>query len=456
MNRQRRITASEAMYTITDAADTDSDGENAGDLSNDETSDCTESEISDSDTPESEESDLMNEESEEAVEEFCSRNGCKWQIIHNWSAAGRLPGENIFRSNPGTKFFAKQRIDSKFASWNLLVRNSMLEEILRNSNKKLSALYPEGKIVTNDELLAFIGLIYFRGAFGWRKMRVSEMWSKEFGPAIFRETMSRFRFQQIMRCLRFDDIDSRRARVNQDLFAPIRNIYEAFVSACIQVYVPNVNLTLDEQLLPSKNRCKFIQFMPAKPDKYGIKFFVLVDNITKFCYNSIPYLGTQGTEDRGNLPFGEYIVKKLLNVEIQKKGYNITTDNYFTTAPLANYLLEKGTTLVGTVRQTSKSLIPQMKVTKPHFDTTFFKSDKILCASYQAKINKKVILISTMHKTPIIDYNTEKKKPEMIQYYNQTKSGVDVMDNMLRLYSTKSTSRRWPMCVFLTFWTKLP
>jgi len=48
---------------------------------------------------------------------------------------------------------------------------------------------------------------------------------------------------------------------------------------------------VDEQLLPTKTRCPFIQFMPNKPDKFGIKFWNLVDLKSKYLLNSYPYLG---------------------------------------------------------------------------------------------------------------------------------------------------------------------
>ena len=43
---------------------------------------------------------------------------------------------------------------------------------------------------------------------------------------------------------------------------------------------------------------------------------------------------------------------------------------------------------------------------------------------------------------------TEKKKPAMVLDYNRTKAGVDTMDQMVRTYTTKRKSRRWPMTVF--------
>ena len=41
-----------------------------------------------------------------------------------------------------------------------------------------------------------------------------------------------------------------------------------------------------------------------------------------------------------------------------------------------------------------------------------------------------------------------KKNPETVEFYNKTKCGVDVADQMARLYSVKAGTRRWPVAVF--------
>ncbi|QQP48685.1 Uncharacterized protein FKW44_009067, partial [Caligus rogercresseyi] len=63
------------------------------------------------------------------------------------------------------------------------------------------------------------------------------------------------------------------------------------------------------------------------------------------------------------------------------------------------------------------------------------------------KKNKSVMVMSSLHPTVSIS-EKKKKKPETIEYYNHTKFGVDSLDQMCRLYSTKSGTRRWPVAVF--------
>jgi len=40
------------------------------------------------------------------------------------------------------------------------------------------------------------------------------------------------------------------------------------------------------------------------------------------------------------------------------------------------------------------------------------------------------------------------QKPEIINYYNKTKAGVDVLDKLVRAYSCKRSTRRWTVSLF--------
>ena len=60
--------------------------------------------------------------------------------------------------------------------------------------------------------------------------------------------------------------------------------------------------------MPVKSHCPFIAFMPNKPDKYGIKFWVLVDVETKYVANILLYLGAQKQEERGGTLLTESVL----------------------------------------------------------------------------------------------------------------------------------------------------
>lgn len=70
-----------------------------------------------------------------------------------------------------------------------------------------------------------------------------------------------------------------------------------------------------------------------------------------------------------------------------------------------------------------------------------------LMAHYQTKRTRSVFLLSTMHSAPSTD-DTDKRKPDVVHFYNANKVGVDTVDAMCRMYTTKCASRRWPVAVW--------
>ena len=98
--------------------------------------------------------------------------------------------------------------------------------------------------------------------------------------------MSRDRYQEIMKHLRFDDFFSRRQRRETDKFCLISEVWNCFIESCKKCYVPNFDLTINEQLFPCKARCPFTQYMANKPDKFGIKFWLLADAQSKYSHTS--------------------------------------------------------------------------------------------------------------------------------------------------------------------------
>lgn len=93
---------------------------------------------------------------------------------------------------------------------------------------------------------------------------MDDYWSADLENTFFKETMSRQRFREIMRYLRFDDKNTRAARLVTDKFAMISEIFDKFVENSIASYRPGENITVDDQLFPTNARCRFTQYMAKK------------------------------------------------------------------------------------------------------------------------------------------------------------------------------------------------
>ena len=51
-----------------------------------------------------------------------------------------------------------------------------------------------------------------------------------------------------------------------------------------------------------------------------------------------------------------------------------------------------------------------------------------------------------MHNSPSTDA-AKKKKPLVVQLYNQNKAGVDGVDQMAKKYTTRAATRQWPLAL---------
>ena len=96
-------------------------------------------------------------------------------------------------------------------------------------------------------------------------------------------------------------------------------------------------------------------------------------------------------------------------------------------------------------RDIPKELLPAHA--RETHSSIFCFDDRLTLVSYVPKKGKAVILLSSMHHDDSICYEDD-KKPEIISYYNATKSGVDNLDHLVDLYTCKRKTRRWPMTFF--------
>ncbi|XP_045077535.1 piggyBac transposable element-derived protein 4-like [Coregonus clupeaformis] len=236
--------------------------------------------------------------------------------------------------------------------------------------------------------------------------------------------MPRNSFREIMRYL------------ETDTFALVSEVWGAFVQNCVASYKPGVNIAVEEQWFPAKAKCSFTQYIPYKQDKWGMKFRLAADVHSKYVLNVFPYLG------KGEQP--ENVVMRLVEPYLGE-GRNVNTDDFFTSLPLANKLIDKNTSLVGVI-EASRGLPPSVsnQAQAELFSTTVLKHDKATLTVYRCKPRENVCILSTMHPTVAIGGDT-KRKTETLTHYNNTTVGVD---KMARQFTVKAATQRWPVAVF--------
>lgn len=172
-----------------------------------------------------------------------------------------------------------------------------------------------------------------------RGQPVRNIWSNKWGPAIFKRIMARDRYLEFIRYIRFDVRTTRSERLQTDKFWLPSFVWNRCIENCKACYIPDENITIDEQLFPTRARYPFTQYIASKPDKFGIKFWLAVDSKSTYLLNGFPYLVKDVRRPDG-ISLSEHVVMKLMDPYLGK-GRNVTTDNFFTSLKLAEKLEAK-------------------------------------------------------------------------------------------------------------------
>lgn len=345
--------------------------------------------------------------------------------------------------------------------WNNLFDDHMISLVVQWTNVKLrraAATYKNNKrseLKDTDatEMKAFIGLLMYTAVFKSNHEDVQLLFATDgTGRDIFRAVMSRERFTMLLTHLRFDNPDDRNERKKTDPTAAISEIFNNFVKNSQSMYSIGSCACIDEMLVGFRGRCRFKMYMPNKPTKYGLKVMMLTDARTGYAFNAYIYSG-KGS-DGMNLSASQ---KKAWSIPTQAvmrlaepiygTNRNITADNWFSSLQVVEELKKQNLTYVGTLKKNKREVPIQFlgKTRQPGSSMYGFTKD-VTVLSYVPKKGKVVLLVSSMHHSISDDAATE--KPEIIAYYNNTKGGVDSIDEKCAIYGTSRRTQRWTMAIF--------
>eukprot|EP00102_Acyrthosiphon_pisum_P010084 XP_008178239.1 PREDICTED: piggyBac transposable element-derived protein 4-like [Acyrthosiphon pisum] len=345
----------------------------------------------------------------------------------------RVRSHNIITHLPGPKQNAR---NAKFEidCLKLFINENVIRLITISTNIYIESIKAnfqresDARLTDEREINAFIGILFLIGALRCARKNAHQIWDNSRGSGVEAcyLAMSEKRFRFLVRCIRFDDINNRNERREIDKLAPIREVFEYFIANFQNNFIASEYLTVDEQLLAFRGRCSFKQYIPSKPAKYGLKIFALVDAKTAYTFNLEAYVGTQPEGPYKCKNSGEDIVLRIVQ-PVEGSNRNITADNWFTSTIRKNK------------RELPSEFLPN-KNRELHSSIFGFQEDYTL-VSYCPKKNKAVLVVSSMHNDDTIDEENHAKKPEMITFYNKTKIGVDLVDQLCEKYNVARNTR---------------
>ncbi|KAK9675031.1 Transposase IS4 [Popillia japonica] len=253
-----------------------------------------------------------------------------------------------------------------------------------------------------------------------------------------------------MRVVRTDDKNAREKRREHEKLAGIRDIFDSFVQNCQKHYIISEYATIDEKLEAFRGHCSFRQHIASKPNKYnarekrrqheklaGIRdiFDSFVQNCQKhYIISEYATIDEKLEAFRGHCSFRQHIASKPNKYGI--KMFALVDEKTYYTYNMEVYV---GSSLKENFHKGMTQRV------------LFYE----LLSQYQ----------NSMHFDDKIDPDSaDATKSSIITFYNKTKSGVDVVDELSAstivreiqnggqcwlLYSLLNSTNQLPHFIFL-------
>lgn len=270
----------------------------------------------------------------------------------------------------------------------------------------------------------------------------------------FQHVMSRDRFMDILHHLHVADNDDENA--TQDKLAKFRPFLDLVNSSSKRSWAVTQIVSIDEGVAPFNGRLAFKQYMPDKPEKWGIKLWKLCDS-HGFMYNFDVYTGAADHEDETDSTI-ERVVLDLTKDLHGQQPYHLFCDNYYSSIPLAKKLLEKKIYYTGTLRENRKYIPKVLRdyQLRNKGDCAYIcgKDGLVLVKLFDTKV---VYFISTAHTGCVpaqVDRSdgtggkTKVTLPKIVGDYNRSMGMVDLHNQSCSYYSYGRRCSKWWQSLF--------
>lgn len=299
---------------------------------------------------------------------------------------------------------------------------------------------------TNDnEMRKFLAILMLMGIDRLPDMRL--YWSNDdmFANAFIKRMMPRDRFITILNFWHFANNEN---GDSSNRIYKIEKLLNMLLCNFRAVIKPGKELVIDESMIPWRGRLVFRQYIPLKSNKYGIKLYKLCLP-SGYTYNLIIYAG-RTAEVNQNIGHAHKITVEITE-GLLDEGRVLYGDNFYTSLPLVEELLERNTYYCGTLRRNRKGLpVDFIKKKQKKGDVDGMQN------KHGIKIikwtDKRQVLMMTScidHNGKMVELNKRNrfgnvvKKPDCILSYNKAKKGVDLSDQLASYYSNLRKTIKW-------------
>ncbi len=305
---------------------------------------------------------------------------------------------------------------------------------------------------------------------------IEDYWSTSwpFASSTFSSIMKRDRFSLVLKFLHLNDNSHYipKGQPGHDPLYKIRPFLDKILENFQFCFQLGREVSLDESMIGFKGRLGFIQYMPIKPTKWGLKAFVVSDSVTGYAFNWVLYTGKLYTHncqvlhsqcfscclgnDHSQTP-SKYGVTHDIVMQVTKSlqgmGHNLYMDNFYTSPAVFHSLQKVGIYSCGTLRCYRIGVPAQIKRSRKMKKGEIISVRKQSVLFLKWKDKGEVSLMTNIHDDSTIVKKRRSKsgvggyeetvKPTAIEEYNKYMSGVDRLDQFLLYYNFNRRSNKW-------------
>ena len=239
--------------------------------------------------------------------------------------------------------------------------------------------------------------------------------------------MSSRRFELIMKFLHLNDseVQPQRGDPAFDKLYKVRPFLDLVVENFKSYYQPHQHIAIDESMISYKGRLSFIQYLPKKPHKWGLKAWVMADSTNGYTWGWKLYTGKEGGATEHGL--AHRVVMELVNDQRLEQ-------NFYSSPTLFKALTDSGFGACGTARKDRRGIPKSVSTANlQKGETQSIRDGGILSLKWRDK--RDVLMLSTFHDDTMVGKSRRSRtavggietiqKPCVVEEYNQFMGGVD-------------------------------
>jgi hypothetical protein len=340
--------------------------------------------------------------------------------------------------------------------------------------------------VTASYVLIFLATLMYRGALNIHS--VNFFWSEEYneGIAWIKNAITRDAFRQIRQFIHFVNNGTLPTKQTDPRWHPLQKVKHVMDSLGERLrmgWTLGKKFCVDESMIKYMGKAvSWVQYMPKKPIKHGLKVFALCCAYTGYLYCYEVYTGKENTDGSPKAVIERLMLMAGVTFVVRGKGRVLYTDNFYTSMEVMQHVFDRfGVLMVGTYALKKKKSrtaadFPFDRLSKTCMDTTtrgwmrdavkcIFKGTKLLY-KVQATVWKDKKEVGFLHNHLVSVASEDKQQvwrfdrakaqkvkidsPQVVLDYQKHMNGVDCKDRDTADWGISIKTNRYYLRLF--FW----